>query len=542
MFPVRNAADKIRHDFLDDFFLILKKLKQVIMKASLKTRAAELCNAVNQNVDELMKQLDQERRYHKAVVSALLGCFYKAVPEYLRTAGVAKKICDFLILNYQFGINSTNEKDLSRQAITGWTALADEGHSLSLFNLGVCFQTGFGVEQDPVSAAEIFENSADLGCKFGKIRFAECLKDGYGVAKNEEEAAECFMAVSREFGGYQSRLEISELLWKCKDVEKRREALWLLMHNAFDGHMVSRQKFVEYLSIDQRARDVDIPEICQELKRQATNGNAEAQFLYGICLLNGKVAPEDLSFLKKTQEKAEPHNSDGNVVDEATHEQEKSSAASALAVKMFEAAALQGHTEARYRYWLCWRDRVSDEANESLAQDFLIGAKNDGHVLALGDWAISLKRKSKNPDKQTKETILQALTQAGGCGYVEAQYECGMCLLEGFGCAKNSWGAAFHFQQAAEAGHIGGKYQYAKKLLRSKYCKKDRHMAQRILAYLREAAEAGHVEAQYEYALCLEEERWGIKDVPLAMCYYQAAAEAGHVAASKKLLRSSPSP
>ena len=477
------------------------------MKTTLKDRAADLCDAVHRNVDELMEQLNRERRYHRAVVSALLGCIYRAIDTRSRDWGVEKEVCDFLKLNYRFDLYTTEEENLLKNAIELWAALGDEGHSRSLFNLGVCYQSGFGVEQDPVRAAELFKNAADLGCKFGIKSRGKCLRDGSGVAKNEEEAVGYFL-VCLEHGSLNSGVEAAKLLWKSMDAEKQRKALRILMVNALSGHVVSRQKFVRFLS-DKQAQDVDILDICQELKRQATAGNAEAQFLYGICLLNGKEAPEDLSSVnpsspEETQEKAGPHNSDGNVVNGASHEQERSSAAKALAVKMLQAAALQGHTEAQYHYWLCWRDRVSDEANETLAEDFLIAAKNNGHVLALGDWAISLKRKSKNPDKETKRVIFDALWRSAHGGHVEAAYECGMCYLNGFGTYRSKWGAASMFKMAAQAGHV---------------------------------------EAQYEYARCLEKGTSGThKDVPLATYYYQAAAEAGHVAASKKLLRSSPSP
>ena len=472
------------------------RFTNIVMRA----QAKELCCAVEKNIDVLMTNLNQELRYHRAVERFLLSCLFR-ISEKNQQSPDVRNVSDFLALQMFFGILEPQDPDmLLKQAICGWERLANEGHPASLFNLGICLDIGLGVEKDVFRAAGLYKTSANFGFAFAQNRFGQCLRDGHGVSKNETMAITNFMNAGNQGLGIAIK-QATDLLWKrgATDTETLKQTIWHLADWALKGNGMAHALFMEHLS-DEQLRDVQIPGICQELRRQAYDGNLEAQVLYGICLRNGKVAPQD-----QTSENAssldETHASDNHSssVDGVTQEgAEGPVSVEALAVKMFEAAARQGHPDAQYQYWLCWKDRVGD-AKFDQAWRFLCEAKDKGHMRALGDYAVFLKNRDDFPAHA--QEVVSLLKKAADAGHVDAQYEYGMCFLSGVGVAfPSSRSAAKWLNKAAESGHLEAKYQLGMCLLKRTDGSKDVYTGARCL---KEAADAGHLQAKREYAACL---------------------------------------
>lgn len=489
----------------------------------MRAQAEELCCAVDKNITVIMTNLNQELRYHRAVERFLLSCIFR-ISEKNQQSPDVRNVSDFLAWQMFFGILEPQDPNvLLKQAIRGWERLADEGHAASLFNLGVCLDIGLGIEKDVPRAVGLYKTSANFGYAFAQNRFGQCLRDGHGVSKNETMAITNFMNAGNQGLGIAIK-QATDLLWKrgATDKQTLKQTIWHLADWALRGNGMAHALFVEHLS-DEQLRDVEIPGICQELRRQAHDGNVEAQMLYGVCLRNGKVAPQDQTS-PDAPSRDETHASDthGSGVDGVTQEEtEESVSVGALAVKMFEAAARQGHPDAQYQYWLCWKDHVGD-AKFDQAWRFLCEAKDKGHSRALGDYAVFLKNRDDFPEHA--EEVVLLLKKAADAGHVDAQYEYGMCFLSGVGVAfPSSRSAAKWLNKAAESGHLEAKYQLGMCLLKRTDGGKDEYMGARCL---QEAADAGHLQAKCEYAKCLRNGIGVAKNKKKAKQYLQDAERA----------------
>lgn len=75
---------------------------------------------------------------------------------------------------------------------------ADLGNADALFQLGVFYTEGDGVDQDLEKAAEFFRRAAKRQHADGRYAYADCLSQGIGVEKNEEMAFKWFLAAAEQ--------------------------------------------------------------------------------------------------------------------------------------------------------------------------------------------------------------------------------------------------------------------------------------------------------------------------------------------------------
>jgi TPR repeat protein len=79
------------------------------------------------------------------------------------------------------------------------------------FNLGYCYQNGFGVAKDDAEAAKWYRKSAEQGNAKAQYRLGRCYDDGTGVPKNLVEAAQWYYK-SAEQGFYAAQFMIGHCL------------------------------------------------------------------------------------------------------------------------------------------------------------------------------------------------------------------------------------------------------------------------------------------------------------------------------------------
>lgn len=66
---------------------------------------------------------------------------------------------------------------------------ADKGIVEAQYNLGVCYQKGYGVEIDRNEAVAWYTVAAQRGFAMAQYNLGLCYAEGYGVEKNNAEAA-----------------------------------------------------------------------------------------------------------------------------------------------------------------------------------------------------------------------------------------------------------------------------------------------------------------------------------------------------------------
>ncbi|MDR2744621.1 MAG: sel1 repeat family protein [Desulfovibrio sp.] len=79
-----------------------------------------------------------------------------------------------------------------------WQKLAESGDGQAMNNLGVLYDQGKGMEEDPGRAVYWFERAASAGHPAGMSNYGRMLESGRGIAENTREAARWFDRAARE--------------------------------------------------------------------------------------------------------------------------------------------------------------------------------------------------------------------------------------------------------------------------------------------------------------------------------------------------------
>lgn len=121
----------------------------------------------------------------------------KAIFEVFGKAAAAKDANGLYNLGmcYMTGLGVDKNPEL---AFDAFRSAAELGHPEAINNLGGCYRDGVAVEQDLAQAAKWFEKSASFGNPYGQINYALALQNGEGVAQDEAKAAKYFEEVIQE--------------------------------------------------------------------------------------------------------------------------------------------------------------------------------------------------------------------------------------------------------------------------------------------------------------------------------------------------------
>ena len=96
---------------------------------------------------------------------------------------------------YMTGLGVEKNPEL---AFNAFRSAAELGHPEAINNIGGCFRDGIAVEQDLAQAAKWFEKSASFGNPYGQINYALALQNGEGVEKDEKQAVKYLEAAIEE--------------------------------------------------------------------------------------------------------------------------------------------------------------------------------------------------------------------------------------------------------------------------------------------------------------------------------------------------------
>lgn len=122
--------------------------------------------------------------------------------------------------------------------------------------------------------------------------------------------------------------------------------------------------------------------------------------------------------------------------------------------------------------------------------------------------------------------------QAAESGHGMAQYQVGLCRLNGIGVAKNAEEAVAWFRKAVEQGDAQAQYQLGLCYADGIGVTKDPFTA---MSWFHRAAEQGHAPAQYRTGFCWKIGLGTNKDLSKARQWYRLAAEQGNHAAQNSL-------
>ena len=116
----------------------------------------------------------------------------KALEQFKRAAEFGHIHAQLLVGSYYYGKNQCEEA-------AKWLQMAaDLGNSDALFQLGVFYIEGDGVEQDLEKAAKYFHRAARRQHADARYAYADCCSQGIGVEKDEAKALKWFEAAAEQ--------------------------------------------------------------------------------------------------------------------------------------------------------------------------------------------------------------------------------------------------------------------------------------------------------------------------------------------------------
>lgn len=79
-----------------------------------------------------------------------------------------------------------------------------------MINIGVCYENGYGVEQNMSKAFKCYKKSVEMGSNDALFNLAICYENGIGVARNLLKAIE-YYEKSAKLGNEKSKNRLKEL-------------------------------------------------------------------------------------------------------------------------------------------------------------------------------------------------------------------------------------------------------------------------------------------------------------------------------------------
>jgi len=135
---------------------------------------------------------------------------------------------------------------------------AEDGNAKAQYNIGMCFENGYGVDPDYSKAVYWYRKAAEQGNADALYSFGKCYEKGYGISKDFSEAINLYHKAAEQ------------------GVVKAKTSLGVCYKN---GNGVEQ----------------DFPQAVYWFKQAAEKEDAEAQFHLGVCYELGQGVDQDYS-------------------------------------------------------------------------------------------------------------------------------------------------------------------------------------------------------------------------------------------------------
>ena len=105
------------------------------------------------------------------------------------------------------------------QAANWYRRAADQDYADAQLNLGSCYLNGYGVKQDSAEAVKWFRKAAEQDRAEAQILLGGCYENGIGIGQDHAEAVKWFRKAA-ELGNAQAQLEIAMLSMQEKKLDE----------------------------------------------------------------------------------------------------------------------------------------------------------------------------------------------------------------------------------------------------------------------------------------------------------------------------------
>ena len=389
---------------------------------------------------------------------------------------------------YRMGLGTTANPEKALHYIQQGMELFDS--SFSKTELALCYEAGFGVDQDYAKALEMYLSAGEANYAYACYRAGLYYRDGVHNNQNPE-FDKSFAAFSKaaKLGYKLAEYEIAKATFYGEGTEENvAKALEMYTQNLQDNIWDAAVDLALYYEGD----GDDASQAFQYMKQAVEEANIPfAIFRLGVYHYQGFGTPFN----------------------------------AAEAQKYLKVAAENGHP---YAYLFLGKIELWEETPNSNQENafayYAKAAENDYYDDGIG---ICYKYGIGVNEDDTK--AFEAFTKGAAAGSVSATYYLGLSYLHGEGVTKNEATAFEHFSKIATQD-TKAKYQLAQMYLNGNGTHKNVDLG---IQYLSQAAEEEYAQAQFELGNAYLVGNGVEENDEVALQWYTKAAEQGHKEATR---------
>ncbi len=264
-------------------------------------------NGVAKNMDEALKYYTMSANHNNSDSQYWLGEYYTgkdkaaAFSWYLKAAErghVSAQYQAGLCYDEGYGVNQNYY-----QAFRWYEKAAYAGHTESMNNLGVAYKHGKGCTKNIYTAVRWFRKAAEAGSAYGQYNLADRYYYGEGVTKNYYEAFKWYeKAANQGHAGAQCDLGFCYILGNGVSENKYTGFSWI-KRSADQGNAraLNMLGFCHERGIGTSKNPYEAARL---YRKSADLGNAQAQYNLGICYINGIGVEKNVYEARKWIQKA----------------------------------------------------------------------------------------------------------------------------------------------------------------------------------------------------------------------------------------------
>jgi TPR repeat protein len=192
-----------------------------------------------------------------------------------------------------------------REAVKWYRKAAEQGLAHAQDNLGVCYYTGTGVEKDEVEAVKWYRKSAEQGDRLGQYNLGLSYDNGNGVGQDQREAVKWFRRAAEQ-GDADAENTLGAHYFDGTGVEQDQGESAMWYRKSAEQSNATAQLNLGACYYKGTGVKQDQGEAINWFRKAAEQGNAGAQFNLGVSYYKGTGVKQDqdeaVKWLRKAAE------------------------------------------------------------------------------------------------------------------------------------------------------------------------------------------------------------------------------------------------
>ena len=190
-------------------------------------------------------------------------------------------------LGDDFYYGENEQKQSYSEAVKWYRKAAKQGHSQAQFNLGRCYESGKGVQQNDEEAAKWYRKAAEQGHEEAQCDLGLCYEEGRGVAQDYVEAVKWYQRAAKQGNDY-AQLFLASCYKEGTGVAQDYEEAVKWYRKAIEQGNVCAQCDLGLCYEEGTGVAQDYKEATKWYLKSAEQGYDNAQFHLALCYEKGR--------------------------------------------------------------------------------------------------------------------------------------------------------------------------------------------------------------------------------------------------------------